>query len=269
MDTRLKGETTYKVIKTEERLEKTNPELYEKIILYNKTALKLEKARAMTLISQIREEELEDIDSLDVKYPNVLSEQGEMLCEALEHQCDDLKKEIKQYIKEKKEREEIERRKKEEEEREKRGDVQDGVQEEAQAEEVYQYETFEEDYCKNAEFDREDFLKNNAETIIKNLEDNNQIDEERKKHELKNLKKALEYNEDDYKRRVRELLYKKIQRYPKGSTNYELFNKMLLDFHNMMIHNCSIEKLSQMYTLVKANSMEDITDFLKDNNLAR
>ena len=211
MDSRLKGQTTYKVIKIEDRLEKTNSELYKKIISYNKTALKLEKARAMTLISIIREEGVKDNNSLDVKYTNVLSEQGEQLCEALENQCVDMRQDIMKEIEKKRDKK------------------------------FKDDDEFIELECENKEFDREDYLKENANNIIKGLENNNQIDKERKKHELKNLREALEYNEDDYKRRIRELLYKRMKLYPEDSVNYEIFNNMLLNFHNEMIHECSID----------------------------
>lgn len=263
MDAILRGETSYEVIKVKDGQNRNEPELYKKIIDHNKVALKLQEARTMTLVAKIRERGLAENTEIDAKYPDVLSEQGELelLCEALEHQCADMKEEIKQYLKEKKEREERERRKKE-----KREDAQDGVQEEAQDEEVYQYETFEEDWCENAKFDREDFLKNNAEAIIKNLEGNNQIDKERKEHELDNLRKALEYNEDDYTRRIPELLNQRAQQYPEGSSNYKLFKDMLLNFTEIMKKKCSLKEMSQMYSIAKSTNMEDISKAFYDQS---
>lgn len=213
MDSRLIGETTYKKIKIVSGIKDSNPELYKQMVLYNQTTLKLEKARAMILIAKIREEALKGVDEKEKKYPDVLSEQGELLCEALEHQCDDIKSTIANNI------------------------------------------GFEEIKFEEKEFDRENFFKEKAPKIINELEENDQIEEETKKIELEALREALRYDENDYKRRIPELLNKRIKRYSNNSEMCAILTSILNDFNES---RCPKEKYNALYDAARAESLEEI-----------
>lgn len=208
MDSRLIGETTYKKIKIVSGIEKSNPELYKQMVLYNQIVLTLEKARAMVLIAKIREEALKGVDEKEKKYPDSLSEKGKLLCEELEHQCEDIKSAIANNIE------------------------------------------FEEQ-----EFDRENFLKEKAPQIINELKENDRIEEETKKIELEALREALRYDENDYKRRIPELLNKRIKRYSNNSEMCAILTSILNVFNES---RCSKEKYDALYVAARAESLEEI-----------